>query len=92
MASIITDSKTFGKTEEFKRPTHPDFMNTKELQDIEFSGIRMNSITLDMEIWTAGDKRVCITASDLASDPKAVEKAWAELFCLGDENVLKEGA
>lgn len=70
------------KTEEFKRPDHPDFMTAKELADINFSGQRMNSISNNAEIWLEGRLRYSISADDLQRNPRAIEMAMSELFQL----------
>ena len=81
MASIIL-SNTAGKTEEFRRPTHFDFMDALELKKAGFSGVRFNSISEDMEIWFNGRKEVVVTRADLELNPKAIENAWRKLLGL----------
>jgi hypothetical protein len=43
--------------EEFKRPDHPDFKDSKELAKLGWSGIRHNSITDYMELWVDGERK-----------------------------------
>ena len=38
-----------------KRSDHPDFMDTNELKKREFSGIRYNSLSEQLEIWRDGE-------------------------------------
>ena len=35
--------------EDFKRPDHPDFMDSSELKKAKWSGIRNNSLSGDLE-------------------------------------------
>lgn len=66
--------------EDFKRPNHPDFMDTSELKKEKFSGIRSNSITEDTECWIEGE--VVISSSKLARsiNPNDFEEKYAEYF------------
>lgn len=73
-----------GTMEDFKRPNHPDFMTSSELKAIKFSGMRGNSITDSIELWTLGDMRVSISKTQVELDPLAVNKAYCELFCLDE--------
>jgi len=68
----------------FKRPDHPDFLTTSELKKAEFSGLRNNSITNDMEIWILGEIVKIVTKQMVAADPEALNKAYAEVFALED--------
>ena len=66
--------------EDFRRPNHPDFLTSSELKRIEFSGIRHNSITNNIEIWTLGDLRAeCRTEEEF-------HKAYATIFKIEEEN------
>ena len=69
-----------GKTEEFIRPNHHDFMDTSELRKIAFSGLRHNSISDDMEIWVHGEVRRSVTRSERVLNPQAVDAAFVEVF------------
>lgn len=53
MANIIIGDHV-GKSEEFKRPDHYDFMDSSELAKIKWSGMRHNSISHRMELWIEG--------------------------------------
>jgi len=57
-----------------KRPDHPDFMRASELKKAEFSGIRHNSLTDQMEIWKVGEVAKVIPKAlmDQAVDKNAV--------------------
>jgi hypothetical protein len=65
------------KTEKFKRPDHPDFMDASELKKIKFSGLRSNQIGLQTEIWVLGDIRATIPFSQPLSE---LEKKYREVF------------
>jgi len=58
------------------RPTHPDFATAKELKDLEYTGLRHNSLTNEIEIWTLGD----IRARAPADDKKKVAETYAAVF------------
>jgi len=58
------------------RPNHPDFCTTSELKKQGFTGMRHNSLTNDIEIWTLGDLR----AKAPASDRKKVAETYAAVF------------
>lgn len=77
MAEIII-SDTFGKTEEFKRPDHPDFMSSSELAQMRWSGIRHNSLIDKLEIWYDG----VVKGEFGKHEQERLEKAFAEIFGL----------
>lgn len=68
--------------EEFKRPSHYDFMVASELKKEQFSGIRHNSITNDVEIWILGEIRQRISKADLEVNPYLIEDTWTKLFAV----------
>lgn len=68
--------------EEFKRPSHYDFMVASELKAEQFSGIRHNSITNDVEIWILGEIRQKISRADLEVNPYLIEDTWTKLFAV----------
>lgn len=68
--------------EDFKRPSHPDFLTTDELVKNKWSGMRMNSITGTFEIWLLGGIVKTVSLSDLDNNPHAVQDAIAETFLL----------
>lgn len=61
---------------EFKRPDHPDFMDSSELKKKEFSGVRVNKISNEWEIWTVGE----LKAHGPAADQVAFMQAYQEVF------------
>lgn len=68
------------------RPTHTDFMTSGELKKHRFTGLRRNSINLDMEIWIDGELRKSVSAIEMAYDPDtALTKAYEEAFLLDSE-------
>lgn len=77
-------------TEDFdsKRPDHPDFMATSELKKSEFSGIRVNSLSGDTEIWVAGEIRKVVDKRLLAEHPNAaMANAMEDVFGLTDVGI-----
>ena len=74
--------------EEFKRSNHNDFATTLELKDRKFSGIRHNSITGNVEIWTEGDLRKSVSALDVIENEFAIEKAMEEVFAIREVRML----
>ena len=70
-----------------KRPDHPDFMDTNELKKREFSGIRYNSLSEQLEIWRDGEIAKIILASQLkqAEDMNAlIAIAMEDVFGIPD--------
>ncbi len=67
--------------EDFKRPDHPDFMDSNELTKIHFSGVRHNSLSDYMEFWIEGEKKFEMSVMDFKFDPQK----WADKMadCLG---------
>lgn len=78
------------RTPNYKRPSHPDFMDSAELKAIEFSGIRVNQLSRSVEIWTLGDCRAFVTAEEMLRDPDAVDKAYKEVFAFHEHQTLQE--
>jgi len=62
----------------FKRPDHPDFNTESELRKKQWSGVRINSLTRDWEIWIEGERK----AYGPEKDKAAFEKAYADVFGL----------
>lgn len=80
-ASIILSGEV-GKTEEFKRPGHSDFKDAKELKGENFTGVRHNSITDCLEIWTWGDLRDSMPCETCREQPEKWLKLYADIFGL----------
>jgi hypothetical protein len=81
-------SKTFKKpVEGFERPDHPDFMDSSELKNIGFNGVRKNSISGDTEIWIEGERRACISETQLKINPAAVDEAMTGIFKIDCQSV-----
>lgn len=74
--------------EDFKRPDHPDFMDSIELSRIGFSGIRSNSLTHYMEIWIDGVRRFEMSIADYQNNPEKFQKEYADLFGLHNVEVV----
>lgn len=66
--------------EDFKRPNHPDFMDSSELKKIQWSGFRHNSITDCGEIWVLGEVKESISAQQVALNPLAINEAYERVF------------
>lgn len=86
----ITDKgyKDMQELDDFKRPLHADFATSKELQEREFSGIRINSITNAQELWTAGDLRLSVPLEDIAKNPRIWDEKYEALFKLHNVQTL----
>lgn len=69
----------------FKRPDHPDFHTSSELQKNQFSGVRQNNVAQEWEIWTLGDLR----AHGPLKDQDGFHKAYADVFCLDSVVFIK---
>jgi hypothetical protein len=73
-----------GTMEDFKRPNHPDFMTSGELKAASFSGMRVNSVSGDMELWVLGEIRKTVSTVAVSLDPQAINKAMEEVFALNE--------
>lgn len=67
--------------EDFKRPNHNDFKDSAELRKENFSGIRHNSITDNMEFWIDGRIEFEMPAQDFLSQQDLWKQKMAD--CLG---------
>lgn len=76
--------------DDFKRPNHTDFATASELKAQGFSGIRINSITEEQELWTFGDLRLSVPLSLIAIDSSIWDRKYEEVFKLKDVQTLKE--
>lgn len=87
--TIITrEGHTVGKTEEFKRPSHPDFSDSLELVDMKWSGVRHNAILDQLEIWKLGVLAASMSASIANQFPEKWEELYSRTF--GLDNVKQE--
>jgi hypothetical protein len=76
--------------EDFKRPNHPDFMDSSELAKLGFTGLRNNSLTNYAEVWIDGVKKLEMPAHSYGT--AEWNKAYAELFGLHNvETVTEKG-
>ena len=83
MADIIVKGRSkapAGTMEDFQRPSHPDFLDSSELKKMEFSGIRENSITSEVEIWTVGDLRFHMSKALAEQKPEIFAEAYGRIF------------
>lgn len=70
--------------EDFKRPNHPDFMDSAELKKANFSGIRHNSLTGEAEVWKYGIVVSTVSKKELLYNPNAIQEAIAEVYRLDE--------
>jgi hypothetical protein len=80
--------KTMQEMEDFQRPLHADFATSAELKQREFSGIRINSITQEQELWTLGDLRLSMPLATMKQNPEAWDKAYEAIFKLHSVQTL----
>lgn len=65
------------ESEEYKRPSHRDFMTSSELRNDAFSGTRINSISGELELWVLGELRGSVGLNDVEGVTKMYEKVFA---------------
>jgi hypothetical protein len=70
--------------EDFKRPKHFDFLTGSELRDAQFSGIRMNTLTTDYELWLLGSVARVVSLAQMQINPDALNEAIEDVFGLGE--------
>ena len=71
-----------------KRPDHPDFMTALELKNHEFSGVRTNSLSGDVEIWKFGEVAKIVRKEMLETHANAaIANALEDVFLLGDVQI-----
>ncbi len=71
-----------------KRPDHPDFMTALELKKHEFSGVRTNSLSGDVEIWKFGEIAKIVRKEMLETHANAaIANALEDVFLLGDVQI-----
>lgn len=74
-------------TEDFKRPNHPDFMDASELRKEGFSGVRINSLSQDWEIWIDGERKALGSQADI----DAFLTAYKEIFLCKETELQSDG-
>lgn len=80
-SSIVIPS---GTMEDFKRPDHPDFMDSSELKKAKWSGLRHNSLTDEAEIWVLGEVVERVSQQQVMLNPLAINEAFEKAFALGE--------
>lgn len=75
----------------FKRPNHPDFMDSSELKKIEFSGVRINKLAQQIECWILGEVQFSSPLSEYEKNPGKFYAKYADRFCI-DEIAVEEPA
>ena len=79
------------KTENIKRPNHPDFMDSSELKKIKFTGVRPNQMALQWEFWILGNVEKTVSFVNVKNDKFALTRAHVELFHMTpDPNLFKK--
>ena len=79
------------KDPESRRPDHPDFMDYHELKARKFSGIRVNELNKDTEIWVDGEIRKRLSQEEMFYDPELkIAKAYQELFLLNSDVIMED--
>lgn len=88
---ILNKEGSFGKTEEFRRSNHIDFATSRELADLEFSGVRCNQLTFNQEIWILGNLAATMNIAEAHDFPERWEALYMNTFALKDvEQVTKK--
>ena len=75
-APSIILSGSVGKTEEFQRPDHYDFMDSRELEAAKFSGSRHSTLSNQVEVWIEGEMLLARDYNWIRGNPNQ----WAELY------------
>ena len=75
---------TYKPKEGFERPKHPDFLTARELQNINFSGLRHNSILDVAELWILGQIAETVSAEQVKLNPLAINEAYERVFGLAE--------
>lgn len=76
--------------EDFKRPDHNDFALSSELRERRFTGIRLNSITNEQELWVEGHIRLAMDVDLIKRDPTVWERKYENIFDLNHAEFIKE--
>jgi hypothetical protein len=89
--NIIIKQFDSADKEEFNRPDHPDFKTAFELSRMEWSGVRLNSITHDHEIWVLGECKGKLSEEQYLMNPESWTKLYAEVFALKSVEIIDNG-
>ena len=76
------------RIENFKRPDHPDFMDSSELARMKFSGMRHNSISDYIELWIEGEKKLEMLSSVYRSQPELWAREYSAVFGLKEVEIV----
>lgn len=76
--------------EDFKRPDHNDFALSSELRERRFTGIRLNSITNEQELWVEGHIRLTMDVEAIKRDETLWHRKYADIFDLTHVASLKD--
>lgn len=68
--------------DDFKRPDHNDFRTSSELKALNFTGMRDNSISEEVECWVDGRVVFSVTYTAMQLDIEIFNKKYAEYFGL----------
>ena len=55
-------------------------MTSAELVKIEFTGMRLNSITIEFELWITGEVVKTVSKAAITIDPDALGRMYTEYF------------
>lgn len=70
------------KTEDYKRSDHNDFATSLELRERKFSGMRMNTISQQWELWVLGEVKEIIKAPHGKPSDADIEDVFKRVFGL----------
>ena len=70
------------KTGTYRRSDHADFATSSELSKNRFSGMRMNSITNELEFWVFGAIQERLPAPNGHVDDAKVEEVFRRIFAM----------
>jgi hypothetical protein len=63
-----------------KDKANPNHLTSKELEANQWSGVRTNPLTQDLEIWILGQKAKSISSFELSLNSAAFHEALCEIF------------
>lgn len=70
------------KTEDYKRSNHNDFATSSELKERKFSGMRMNTISRQWELWVQGEVKETLNAGNGKPTDEEIEAVFRKVFGL----------
>lgn len=61
---------------------NPNHMDTAELKEARWSGLKFNHLVQQVEIWLLGDMRYALSKSEIENNPARMEEIYEEIFKL----------